>query len=424
MSAAFEDFGSKFELPGNDRRFASVTDSWGPLNGGRRITDQYTFSLEHELIDPETTRGYVESVSEPEAIGFNGRVVGTVQDIMVVDPYVAADSRTCDRVTYYIENVVEARMQAEGFDIRANRLNEKEPGARNRYTQAWLGDTAVRSLAAWHGLVPTALALDYLTKPMVGRDINGEMATPQTVAQLRFVADAIGVRDREVAMAWIVGRHMKTMPGSGTAETLSLACGTALPAINAAIEVQKATGRRMNLTLADIDQAALDRVAENAAEAGFTGGLNKLKPVNILRKDLAEYLDRVTGRKLYDMVEETGFLEYMPDAGDEMQAYRKKGLPPASEFLRKSFELVAPGGISVSGNMVLPRRQLAFVFGTVDWPIINARSEKQILTIYERAGLLPDVSDPAPQTKFEMFRVIDKITGLHIYNLMVNQKLV
>jgi hypothetical protein len=97
---------------------------------------------------------------------------------------------------------------------------------------------------------------------------------------------------------------------------------------------------------------------------------------------------------------------------------KKAPLPQASEFLRRVFGLVAPGGISVNGNMILDRTQLDFVFGVVDWPIINARSESQILRIYERAGILNN-----PNADFKMFRVQDAIAGVHLYNIMVAQKL-
>ena len=414
----------QYEQPETNRRFELEQPS--EPHPGRRIHEEFQFVLDRELIDPETNRGHVTSISAPEEISFQGKQVGTVQEIRVWDPYVAADPETYNHVTDYITNVIEARMEREGFDITTSRQEARNRDEWNRYTKAWLGHNAVQALSLWRELVPNAMALYYLTNPNVGGIIaspSGETAkvTKETAAQWRFVADAITVRGRGVAMAYLAGEHIASMPGDEPIQVLSQASGTAEPMIMAAVEAQQLTSRQAELTVADIDRNALAMVGRIATNAGFQGKLNPVT-ANILADNLRDRLAQKTGRSPeevgYDIVEQDGFTEYLPEADDELMAFRGKNLIPASEFLRRSFEYVKPGGININGNMILNRQQSKFVFGAVDWPLINARSEDQILRIYDRAGILNN-----PKAQFKMYRIVDDLTGLHVYNMMLTKKL-
>src|SRR5690606_5239111 len=124
-------------------------------------------------------------------------------------------------------------------------------------------------------------------------------------------------------------------------------------------------GLDIDLTVVDWDGKALKLVKQNAEKYGFDGSVNTVRE-NILGEDLPKTM----GVEAYDVVENLGFEEYLPQAGDELEARKGEGLPQASDFTRRAFEMVKPGGVLISGNMVLDRPQLGFVFGIVDWPII------------------------------------------------------
>lgn len=384
----------------------------------------------HELIEPSTNRGQVVHTELIPSKHLEGRIAKcTLYNVEVADPFVEADPVGYKIVRQYVQGL-EDQLAANNFS--ALDTDRKEASSRdewNKYTAAWLHDNAVSPLAIWRDLVPTAEALEYLTNPTEGRMISNRNGveskiSTETAIQLRFVDDAVGIRDRAVAMQDIVEAHLAELRESKkSVRWLSLASGTAEPAIAAARAAQdlaKLEGDELNvsLTVADYDGKSLKYVKKNAHRYGFEGEVNTILQ-NILTEHLSEELAAATGSsELYDVVENMGFEEYLPQDGDELKAKKGQGLPQASEFTKRAYDLVKPGGILISGNMVLDRPQRDFVFGVVDWPIINARSEESILRVYDKAGILDD-----PNSKVEMFRVTNSSTGANIYNIVKVTKL-
>lgn len=383
----------------------------------------YEFVLpEYTLNDPEQSRGHVVSLQEQPAVDEHGRELPEgvrVFEVGVQDAYVNADPATYQAVNHYISRI-EQMSCAKGLDYmqRTEAVSEEE---RNQFTQAWLSDPKVSSLSVWRNLVPTAEALHYLTNPNVGEPIhdrqgNTDVISMETAAQLRFVEDAVAIRDRGIAMAHLLTDYFMAS-GTKQEDVLSLASGTAEPVLAAAKEASEATGKNVTLTVADYDRESLAFVRANAERFGL-GDVVTGVTANILSDTLSDRLEKKTGLKQWDVVENMGFEEYLPQEGDEMGAFKGAGLPQASEFTRNAFELVKPGGVMISGNMVLDRPQRDFVFGIVDWPLINARSEQSILRVYKEAGLLDD-----PNVQIDMFRVVNAQTGTHVYNIVRATKL-
>lgn len=392
------------------------------------LANDFHFDLgDHELIDPQTNRGRVVGFTEIDTSDATERLQkSTVYEVEVEDPFVDADPAGYMLVNDYVAHM-ESRLRQEGFAISGDRQEALSLEDRNEYTNAWLSAPNMAGLSVWRSLVPTAVALEYLTNPtqdiIAAREGTAKISN-EVSAHFRFVDDAVAIRDRAVAMQDIAEAHIAELRDSqDTVRWLSLASGTAEPAIAAIKAAQERAEQdgadlHADLTVADMDGRSLRYVKTNAERYGFEDKVNTVRQ-NILVPTLGEDLAAKTGNpELYDVVENMGFEEYLPQDGDEIEAKKDLGLPQASEFTRRAFELVKPGGVLISGNMILDRPQIDFVFGVVDWPIINARSEESILRVYEEAGILDD-----PNAKVEMYRVKNSQTGSHVYNIVKVTKL-
>lgn len=392
-----------------------------PEVGERLLHEEFRLDLsDHQLIDPETNRGTVTNISFVEQIQYDGSSRPcSIYEALVKDPFVDADPEGYVKTRDYVTHI-ERTMLATGFDPINERSEANSSEEWNVFTRAWLHDENVAGLALWRDNVPSALALGYLTNPWVGNVVttkkgdDSEVISPETAAQLRFVDDAVAIRDRAAVMEEIARTSIEARHNLGDSiNWLSLASGTAEPSIQAAKNAAEDQGIRVDLTVTDYDRRALKSVAANAERLGFEGQ-TKIIRANILADDIKYKLSE-NGEEVaqFDVVENMGFEEYLPQQGDELGAFKGEGLPQASEFTRTAWEMVRPGGILISGNMVLDRPQINFVFGIVDWPLINARSEESILRVYKEAGLLDD-----PTAHIEMFRVKNEQTGAHVYNIV------
>lgn len=398
------------------------------LDFQEQLNREAVFSLRgHELKDPQTSRGYVSSIDVLDPISMAGNALPEgVQlfEVKVVDPYVDADPVAYSMVREHVEGL-EGMVRARGFNPLEERQKDHpymkdgeiagEAGQGNPFTKAWLAGGNLSGLKAWHSNVPTAEALGYLTDPCVNctiQDKEGEefVSSPETAAHLRFVDDAVAIRDRAVAMQEIAKGILNAKTEGSKIRWLSLASGTGEPSIAASKEAADTNGLEVELVVADLNPNSLNYVKEIAQKYNFGSQITTVYG-DILKENFPERLAKKTGSsQKYDVVENMGFEEYLPQEGDELGAYKEMGLMQASDFTRMAYEQVAPGGSLISGNMVLDRPQIDFVFGIVDWPIINARSEESILRIYEKAGI--------PMDQIKLYRVKDEITGAHVYDIV------
>lgn len=402
-------------------------------------TDPFYFDLKgHELNDPRTLLGEVVGISQSAEIVSVTSEEGdskTIQPftIRVQDPFVASDPIAREIVTEHVEGM-EGALRSDGFDPLAERQKKypygtvglEKDGVKNYYnpyTLRWLEQSALAGLKAWHSGVPHAKALGHLTKPFVGASILDRkgvayVSSPETAAHLRHVDDAVGIRDRATAMRWLAEQHLSNIEKDQTVSWLSLACGTAEPSIVAAKDIMNKTGGKVDLHVLDYDAEALATVSLVATEQQYKGKVT-VHQGDLLNPNYPDIIREQSSIQQYDIVENLGFEEYLPQAGDSIGAFKKMEglLPEASEFTRKAWELVAPGGMLISGNMILNRPQLDFVFGIVAWPIINARQEEEILRVYERAGILDDSS-----AELKMFQVVNVDTDTAVYNIVTVTK--
>lgn len=408
----------------------------------RDLEREFTFSLDgHELVDPQEHEGRVVAAYEvpPRSMDTGDILPCRVYEIEVEDPFVAADPEGYARIRDYVASL-EDRMKEDGTYTRrgadgqtvetdgiphVKRTEALVREQQNPYTRAWLAGKEVASLAIWRDLVPTAEALGYLGRPTTDSIISNRQgesaaASPETVAHHRFVDDAVGIRERAVAFRQLGIDHLAGFERGTQVKWLSLASGTAEPSIMAAKHAGETNGVNVDLVVADVDGKSLRFVQNNANKHQFEGNVTTIR-TNILAENIQGILAEETGDEAqYDVVEAMGFEEYLPQKGDELalfqegeNAYKGSNLPQASDFTKRAWDMVKPGGVLMSGNMILNRPQFGFVFGIVDWPLINARSEASILRVYQEAGILDD-----PNAVVEMYRVKDANVGTHVYNIV------
>jgi hypothetical protein len=382
----------------------------------------------HEPQDPAYPRGQVTDRRRVMSYSLEGKqlpVQVSVWEIEVQDPFIEADPDGYKLVSSYVTQI-EHQMLKQGYSpVDEGRHEATSSEEHNPFTRAWTAAPEVEGVRLWRDLVPTAEALEYLTHPYVGRMITNQRGesvpiSKESALQMRFVDDAVAIRDRAVAMQSIAEEHLERFALSDEEiKWLSLASGTAEPAIAAAQAVKERHGLHVNLVLADLDSNALAHVEENARRYGFEDRVTTLR-ANIVSPKLTDKLAQATNDpdQQYDVVENMGFEEYLPQDGDKMGAFKGSKLPQASEFTKLAYSFVKPGGILISGNMVWPRPQSDYVFGIVDWPVINARSEEEILNVYKEAGILDD-----PNSKVDLFRVKSAQAGIHIYDIVRVTKL-
>lgn len=133
---------------------------------------------------------------------------------------------------------------------------------------------------AWKELIPSAFALEYLSDPFGFeqiRDFEGKVSS-KDICRLHFALciDAIGIGSRASVMASVVKQLLHKLGAArpyaeDVIHWMSIACGTALPALKAAKQLEA----NVNMLLVDIDDSALSRAIELASEIGFTGLIKK-----------------------------------------------------------------------------------------------------------------------------------------------------
>ncbi|HEX5143433.1 MAG TPA: class I SAM-dependent methyltransferase [Mycobacterium sp.] len=259
-----------------------------------------------------------------------------------------------------------------------------------------VGDDAVKSLqpnnpmASWlfgaapglrlwrEQLVPAAIALTPLYEPETGHLPTGEPVDSKTREYFMHAYDAIGVRARAAIMSDMAGGHVG--PDAGVTKWTSIACGAAIPVLDA---FRKHTSGRIELSLVDIDQTALEHARKHALQRGLVEAVHfRLLRRNVI-KDLmiGDRLVAELGPESQDLVDMLGIFEYI----DEDFA----GFKSAAAFLANAFRMVKPGGALVAANMLDSHPHLQFIQRAIGWPRVFPRSLGQIRSIIIGAGIDP-----------------------------------
>ncbi len=318
--------------------------------------------------------------------------------VEVADPFVSRWSRR-DRERYdnleaAADELARARRVAGAWQRKPGSAYSLQDGTIAAKTISQWGDpvTSTDFLArldspattTWRGLIPSAKALLYLADPWAHDHVQDPDAGLVSVDDAARVAwslslDAVAIRSRAAVMADLVaGRaiHFGSAGGSGL-RWLSVACGTALPAFQAAV----AAGVEPDMWLVDIDRDALGLAAGLADTVGFNGRLST-KRTNIFNPDSMDALraELVDSGGLAELIDMMGIFEY---TGDNL------GVDPAG-FLKSVWDCLAPGGLLVTGQMRADRPRPDFTTGVIGWPYIELRTPDDLMRIIQTAGIHPD----------------------------------
>lgn len=223
-------------------------------------------------------------------------------------------------------------------------------------------------------LVPSARALYPMQRPddammPSGRPLD-EMARRMFIGSF----DGIGIRTRAAVMREVVADRARRAPAPAGERTewVSLACGAAVPVLDAAAAVPG----DHHLHLVDLDVDALGFARHLADEQGLVEGTD----YTVLHRDLVRtvvvrdtLVDEI-GEGRAAVVDALGIFEYFRDAA-------------CVRLLRNAYRLLAPGGVLVVANMLADRPQLTWNQRGVGWPAIHPRSVDEILDLVSAAGL-------------------------------------
>lgn len=230
------------------------------------------------------------------------------------------------------------------------------------------------ALLEWRrDLVPSARALFPLQRPWLSRLPSGGAVDERARMLFLDSTDAIGIRTRAKVMRDVVERSTHGVDASADLRWVSLACGAAVPVLDA---VSAVPAGRVRLVLVDMDRASLDFAGDLAAAQGLTEGEDfELLERNLVsgvvaRTELVEELGEGTAH----VVDALGIFEYFSDAS-------------CVRLLRNAYRLVAPGGVLVVSNMLSDRPQLALNRRGVGWPTIVPRSVEDLTALVAAAGL-------------------------------------
>ena len=321
----------------------------------------------------------------------------SIYEVIVRDPYVEmfsdAESEKVRLIERYMSDFAKSR--------REQGLWQRKPGTAYTNTddleivkKSWQwGDPVSTDLFfnrtlkspgidAWRTKIPSARALADLSDPFSAEYIFDRKGREVKVDEdarvwLTLCTDARAIRSRATVMAESVKAFIEEN-GSDTQNDfawMSVACGTALPAMKAAIH----SGISPSMLLVDFDKSALQSTSELASEIGFSGALSQRSDINIFDKDAMLNLkkDLADKNQLPHLIDLMGIFEY---TGNNL------GVDPV-EFLSSVYDILRPGGRLIFGQMRNDRPVQDFTMGVVGWPYVELRSPKEFMDIIAAASI-------------------------------------
>jgi hypothetical protein len=356
---------------------------------------------------------------EPSTLGLSLQLrPAGIHEVKVVDPYVEHYPRS-EQLRIKAEESYFAAQAEERHDAglwhRRPDTVYFDPDGQQQEKRTW-GDPATKQryldaidspgVKTWTTLIPSSRALTFPAGPHAAGAIAGAdgsvLLDIDDNARIwwSLATDPIGIRSRASVMAWAIKAFVDerfTTPASRVGlRWMSVACGTALPAMTAAIHA----GLHPELLLVDLDRSAMSSTQELAEQIGFQGAVTQHR-VNIFAPrrlaQLGEQLNHSGGRPQF--LDLMGIFEYTG---------RDLGVDPVA-FLQANWELLAPGGRLVFGQMRADRPVATFFTGVLGWPLVQMRTPTEFLQIIHDAGIPVGAAELyLPSDGVYMVGVIDK----------------
>jgi hypothetical protein len=365
------------------------------MNANALLLDQKTAFQEFEKFQ----LGHVESGEQKQPADFGipqELAPSEIWEVNVTDPYLEVIPEAISTQVKNWEEIgddfAKLRRECGYWDRRADTVytdasgnlveGKKEWGdpVSKEYFFSKLGNQAFDD---WRSLIPSSVSLAYLSDPLafdyIYRADGHKLAQIDDVARAWLIGctDAIGIRSRASVLSEIVRGYVESkVDEASSLKWMSVACGTALPAMKAAVNAHI----KPELLLVDVDRTAMDATEELSKAIGFEGCINQ-RWMNIFNDKktakLAEELGQNGGRpRIIDMM---GIFEY---TGENIK------VDPAS-FLKSYYEMLSPGGKLIFGQMRGDRPNIDFTMGVIGWPYVYMRSPKEVMEIITQAGIGP-----------------------------------
>lgn len=346
--------------------------------------------------------GHIESVQEvsPEDFGISPELApGAIYKVEVSDPYV----NELDPDLLIAVQAREDQADAHARERREQGMWERKAGTayvdsegQTRDKSRQWGDPVAHEeffseldsdgIRQWLTHIPSANALTILSDPVTTKNVVGRdgktVAEMDETAKLWLTActDAQAIRNRGTVMAELVNGYVADSIKNGemsqeqALKWMSVACGTALPAMKAALKA----GIKPEMLLVDIDENALKSTQRLGEDIGYEGSLEQHTTNIFSENDMAElrtYLGDNGGRpRIIDLM---GIFEYTGE---------HTGVDPAA-FLRSNYDMLHPGGRLILGQMRDDRPNADFTMGVVGWPYIVMRTPEEVMQVVKDAGI-------------------------------------
>jgi hypothetical protein len=361
--------------------------------------------------------GQVESVTplRPESLGLSEELTpAEVYICRVSDPHLqyleATNPGRIEQIEFEeagMDRYAGLRLDVGKWERRAGTAYEDENGVVAHKKRFEYGDPVSReaffsptgflsdpALIEWRKTVPSAVALLPLADPHNIEYVTsrrGERIEPGSLAREWFAAciDGQEIRNRGAIMAAeardFLLKYAEQHPDERI-DMLSVASGTALPMIQAAIN--SGLDSNIRLTLLEKDPKSQAMAKELADRLGFRGEL-AIREVDVFdpvaMDELAEELERTDSKAAF--TDAMGIFEYsdpaLQDPNSEPSDYM---LFHPDLFLKRIMNLTKAGGRIHFGQMYSGRPKQNFTFGVVSWPYVCMRSPTEVMTIIRDAG--------------------------------------
>jgi SAM-dependent methyltransferase len=228
-----------------------------------------------------------------------------------------------------------------------------------------------------------ATTVDLLYDPDNARFANGQALGDEMREALKNLVDAMEIRARSEVIQQRLSEDVR--PGE---RWLSLACGNALPVIQAAIK----SDQNPSLTLVDFNFANLRRSKQIAKGLGQEALLDAclwrdlIDPKGFRKMQMKQFLAPLALQQIpswslrnlepdsFDRVEIGGFIEYLPP---EM----------AVKFLQSVDKLLKHEGVVIFDDLSVEHPQRDFYEGVLQWPLTKFRNTEETGKIIADSGI-------------------------------------